>query len=321
MGSQVQGFHAAGQNACVGATPLSELAHHFYSVGTRCIDATPQAVCFTYCKPLRIQIGSDYGRSSPLCQSSQYDTDGSLTNYQNCFPSLHLQSLNTFHAGVHRLNKTGLFKRDVIVNANRSALHNPIHNANVLGETTSGRLESRRATNFLIGFTLGKSFMETVIALAAWDVVEDHDSIAGLEITRSIAHSRNLARSLVTENARRRMGSSGNLLQICATNSAGVYPKQQLAGANLGHRHRFQANVVGAPVNGGHHRRGNRSLFFLDGELSGNGHSLGSYFRDWMQPGLGLFHAFRFVHVLLERLAQGARRLPRIRSKTGHSWP
>src|SRR5205823_252934 len=147
-----------------------------------------------------------------LCQSSQYDTDGALTHHQNCFPSLQSQSLNAFHAGVHGLNKTGLFKRYVIGDGNCSTLNNPIHNANVLGESTSGRLESGCATNFLVGFTLGKCFMATVIAFAAWDVVEDYDSIANFKLTHAFAHSRNLTRSLVTENAGRGMGSGGNLL-------------------------------------------------------------------------------------------------------------
>ena len=153
---------------------------------------------------------------------------------------------------------------------NCSTPYDPIHDANVFGEAPSGRLESGRATNLLVSLALSKCFVATVIALAAWNVMEDHDSIAGLELTHSFAHRSNLARSFMTENSRRGMRSSGDLLQIGATNSAGVYPKQQFASAYFGHGYCFQANVVDSSIDGSQHRGGNGPLSFVDRELSGN---------------------------------------------------
>ena len=117
------------------------------------------------------------------------------------------------------------------------------------------------------------------------------------------------------------MRSSGDLFQIGATNSAGVYPKQEFAGANLGHGHRFQANVVDSSIHGGQHRGRNGPLSFVDRELSGNRHSLASYSRNWMQFHLGLVQILRAVCVLPQAIAQRPRRLLCIRSQPKHSRP
>ena len=77
------------QNCGVGSTAFRLLANRFQGVGTRSINALPQAeCCFRYCKPLRIQIGSDYPRASLFGQCSQYDTNRALTNDQDCFSLL-----------------------------------------------------------------------------------------------------------------------------------------------------------------------------------------------------------------------------------------
>ena len=80
------------QDGCICATSFGLLTHRFHHIGTRCINAVPQAVTCRYCKPLGIQIGSDYRGPSPFGQYTQYDTDGTLTYHYNrlsgCNPNL-----------------------------------------------------------------------------------------------------------------------------------------------------------------------------------------------------------------------------------------
>ena len=68
------------QNDCIGAASFGQLTHRFHHIGTRGINAVPQAVTFRYCKPLGIQIGSDYRGASPFGQYAQNDTDGPLAD-------------------------------------------------------------------------------------------------------------------------------------------------------------------------------------------------------------------------------------------------
>ena len=54
------------QDGCICATSFGQLTHRFHHVGTRGINAVPQAVTCRYCKPLGIQIGSDYAWRLPV---------------------------------------------------------------------------------------------------------------------------------------------------------------------------------------------------------------------------------------------------------------
>src|SRR5678809_1654660 len=48
------------QDGCICAASFGLLTHRFHHIGSRGINAVPQAVTCRYCKPLGIQIGSDY---------------------------------------------------------------------------------------------------------------------------------------------------------------------------------------------------------------------------------------------------------------------
>ena len=58
------------QDGRICASSFGHLPHRNYQVGTRSINAVPQAVTCRYCKPLRIQIGSDY--HGPICALTVY---------------------------------------------------------------------------------------------------------------------------------------------------------------------------------------------------------------------------------------------------------
>jgi len=99
--------------------------------------------------------------------------------------------------------------------------------------------------------------VKAVVALAAGDVVENYDAIAGRELTHSGANRRDHSRGFMAEDARSGMRSGGDLLKVRATNPAGVNPQQQLSGADLRDGNSLKADVVYSAVNGRQHSGGN----------------------------------------------------------------
>ena len=95
-------------------------------------------------------------------------------------PGCEAQGLNPLHAGIHRLDETGLLEGDAVGDFYGSLLDDPIHDADVFGEASAGGLESGGASDLLVGGALGEGLVAAVVTLAAGDVMEDHDAIAGL---------------------------------------------------------------------------------------------------------------------------------------------
>ena len=219
-GSPNQAVAADRQNGRVGASTLSLPAYLLGRVGTRHVDQIFESEFFRYCKPLLVQIGSDYRRPCPFGQYTQYDADWPLTNHQNGFARLERHPLDSLHAGVHRFDKRSLLERDSLGNTHRSLLDDPIHHANVVGESAARRLKSGRASDLLVGLALRESFVPAVVALAAGDVMEDDDAVTGSKPRNAGADGRNHSRSLVPKNAWSRMGPGGDLLQIGSANAA-----------------------------------------------------------------------------------------------------
>src|ERR1700691_4048601 len=114
--------------------------------------------------------------------------------------------------------------------------------------------------------------MTTVVAFAAWNVMEDHDPIARFELTNLTAHGRYDTRGFVSKNARRRMRTARDFLEIGSTDAASVYPDQQFALPNLRYRNGFDPNVVDAAIDGCSHGGRNRPLRFFDRKLPRDGH-------------------------------------------------
>src|SRR5258708_755113 len=114
-----------------------------------------------------------------------------------------VEPINTCMKGIDRLHKAGLLERGFVRNADRAALNNPVHYADVLGKAAARRLKSGSAAHFLIRFALGKSFVQAVITSAAGDMVKHHDAVARRELGDARADRGHSARSLVAEDARR----------------------------------------------------------------------------------------------------------------------
>ena len=106
---------------------------------------------------------------------------------------MQIQVFDPLQTGVDWLDKTGLLVGDVIGDTDCALLGDPIHDADVFGKSSAGGLETGGASDFFIGFALGKSFIATVIAFAARDVMEDHDAVSGLPIVDAFAYGCDLA--------------------------------------------------------------------------------------------------------------------------------
>src|SRR5271166_989253 len=199
---------------------------------------------FPYSKPLGIQIGSNNRGPGSARQHTQYDADGPLPDSQYRLACLQPQRLDALHAGVDWLQKTRLLKRDPLRNLYRPLLDDPIHHPDVFGEPPAGRLKACRASNQLIGRALRECRMTAVVTLPARDVMKYHYPVARLKLPYSCTHRRNHARGFVSKDARRRMRSGGNFLEIGTAHSTGMHPNQQFSCANLRHRHGFQTDVI-----------------------------------------------------------------------------
>ena len=78
-----------------------------------------------------------------------------------------------------------------------------------------------------------------------------------LKLRHALADRNHLPGSLVAEDARGRMRSGGDLLQVRSADAAGVHAHQQLARRDFGHRNGFQPYVVLSAINRRLHGGGN----------------------------------------------------------------
>jgi hypothetical protein len=98
--------------------------------------------------------------------------------------------------------------------------------------------------------------MAAVVTLAARNVVENDDAIAGSKAGTAGTNGGDHAGRFVAEDSGSRMRTSGDLFQIRAANSASMNPKQQLSGADLWNGNSFQADIVHSAVNSSQHSCG-----------------------------------------------------------------
>ncbi len=188
-------------------------------------------------------------------------------------PGLQAKGFNALHAGIYRLDEAGLLERDAVGDADRALLDDPVHHANVFGEPAARRLESGRATDFLIGGALGESLVPAVVALAARDVVKDHDAVAGTELRylrrRRPPPSPEVSwpkiRGAECDPVAIFFRSVPHTPQECTRN-------EHLSAANFGDRNGFETNIIDAAVNGRLHGRGNRCSFEFGRRWPGSDH-------------------------------------------------
>src|SRR5581483_517963 len=118
------------------------------------------------------------------------------------------------------------------------------------------RLKTGGAAYFLVSGTLREGLFAAVIAISARNVVEDHNSVASREILHSNACFDDYSGGFMAKNARRRVRTCVDFLQICAANTTGMNANQNLAGANLRNGHSLDTHIVYAAIDGSLHGRG-----------------------------------------------------------------
>ncbi len=162
--------------------------------------------------------------------------------------------MNRFVTRIDGLEKRGLLERNIIGNFYQTTPHNPVHDANVLGEASAGGRKAGCASYLLVDLTLREGLLAAVVALTARNVVVRHHAIANRKAADAFSHANNRARHLMPEDARRIMRASVNLLQVRPADPAGVDLDQHLACADLRHRNRFDTDIIYAAIHRGAHR-------------------------------------------------------------------
>ncbi len=197
-----------------------------------------------------------------------------MPDRQNGLAAAQEQSFDPFHTGVDRFDEAGLLEGNGVGNADGAVLDDPVHDADVFGKAAAGGLESRGTADLFISGALGEGLVLAVETLAAWDVVEDHNPVAGAVVLHGVADGGDYAGGFVSEDARGRMGTGGDLLEVGAADAAGVNAEEHLTVGDLGYGDGFEADVVYATVDCGLHGRGDRMWMSLDREVSSHGHEV-----------------------------------------------
>ena len=90
--------------------------------------------------------------------------------------------------------------------------------------------------------------------------MENHYPVADLETGYIFAESSNDSRGFMAKDPRCGMGTGCDLLQVRATDAAGVNANEYFSRAHPGNRHCLHANIIDAAVDSCLHRRGDDLL-------------------------------------------------------------
>src|SRR5581483_11114406 len=122
-------------------------------------------------------IGRHHLCTSAFRQQRKDQPYGSLSQHCHDVARPQLQQLDPLEASINRFYPPCLIERNTIGNALNAALHNPIHHANILRESTAGRLISGRNTYPLINGALRIETPLTIKTVAARYMVKNYYAI------------------------------------------------------------------------------------------------------------------------------------------------
>src|SRR5579859_3615329 len=206
-------------NYRVSAAAISDLANALGGILLGSINGFGDAEVARHLKPLGIHIRGKDARSCGKSKFGENHANRPLADHQDGFFRLQAQDLNSLLAGVDRLDKGCLLVTDILWNAdNAPTLDDPIHDANIFSKAATTGLVAGSHADFLIYRTLGEDLAVAIKAIAAGDVMKDHQSLTKRITVPPFAHGDNHARCLVSEDARRRVRSGADLLKIGPTN-------------------------------------------------------------------------------------------------------
>src|SRR5581483_9148917 len=177
-------------------------------------------------------IGRHHLCTSAFRQQRKDQPYGSLSQHCHDVARPQLQQLDPLEASINRFYPTCLIERNTIGNALNAALHNPIHHANILRESTAGRLISGRNTYPLINGALRIETPLTIKTVAARYMVKNYYAITRCVLVHAIAYGFYYSGCFMPINSGRRQQVIFNLFQISMTDATALDAHEHFAGAD-----------------------------------------------------------------------------------------
>jgi hypothetical protein len=176
-----------------------------------------------------------------------------LANHKNIFTAGDARAAHGLQASIHRLNKRGFFKTDVVRDGHHPAFGDPRHRTNVLREAATIGIEAGGEAGLFVTGALRVEFSLAVEASAARNVVKAHSAVAPLPFGNAATYRDHGARHFVPQNLRRPHEAMMNLLDVCAADAARRDTNQHFAVGNLRNRHIFHSDGVLPAIDGSPH--------------------------------------------------------------------
>lgn len=189
--------------------------------------------------PMRHRVGGQYSRTGSFHKHGEQKSDGALPEDDHNIAGLRVELDHSFQASVHRLDETCLVEGDTFGNFFDAAPYDPIHDADVLRETSASRLVTGGDADLLINRALSIKPMPAVETIQARNVMKDDDAIADGIAANAGADRGHHAGRLMAVDARRLEQIVFNLLKIGVADTAALDPDEQFAGTDFGGRNRL----------------------------------------------------------------------------------
>ncbi len=150
----------------------------------------------------------------------------------------------------------------------------------IFGETSAGGFKAGRAADMLVIRTLREGLFAAVIAIAAWNVVEDHDAVADGEVADAISHGGDCASGFMSEDTWSGMRTRVNFLEVGAADAASGDANEDLTRSDGWNRYGFDTDIVDAAIDSGAHGGRNRVSGDFRIRAVRGGHLLSIVYRD-----------------------------------------
>ncbi len=161
-----------------------------------------------------IKIGGEDAGSSAAGQGGVHEADGALADDQHSVVGCQVEHLYALEDGVDGLQECSLLEGNAVGNRHdTTAGGDPLHDADVLGKSAATGLKTGCRADFFIEWALRRSLLAAVVALAAWHVVVDDDTVAEAKFGHALAELDDGPGHLVAEDARGGVGAGVDFLR------------------------------------------------------------------------------------------------------------
>ena len=197
------------------------------------------------------QVGGENRSSRQLAEPHEEQADRALSNDHNGLAGSDASFFDGLEAGIDRLDEGGFDEADPIGNLDHAAFDNPRHRLHIFGKAAAVGSKAGRQTHPFIKLALREQFALAVETVAAGNVMETDDPVAGSESGDTCAHGDDCAGHFVPEDLWRGNETMLDLLDVGATNAAGGDADQKFSRSDFGNGDLFDDDVILAAI----HRR------------------------------------------------------------------